>query len=67
MNDNSKRNVSPVYFCYSPKQHAFLKRNGLRSVGTGNNVNNGRQFWQYERGEELDDLLNQWSSNRPNK
>jgi len=63
---NSER-TSPIYFCYSPKLNAFLQREGLRVIGVGNNVNTGRKFWQYERGEKLDELLTQWSENRPNK
>ena len=56
---------SPIYFCYSPKQNAFLQRKGLRVIGVGINENTGRKFWQYERGAELDALLDEWSANRP--
>ena len=61
----NKNEVSPIYFCYSPNQNRFLQRNGLSPVGTGKNVNNGRQFWQYQRGIELDRLLDEWSANSP--
>ncbi len=62
---SSKSEVSPIYFCYSPKQSAYLQREGLRVIGVGINENTGRKFWQYERGEELDVLLNDWSANSP--
>ncbi len=57
--------MSKIYFCYSPKLNSYLQRNGLRIIGVGNNVNTGRRFWQYERGPELDVLLDKWSANRP--
>lgn len=60
---NTKSN--PIYFCYSPNQNRFLQRKGLTPVGTGKNVNNGRQFWQYQRGDDLDRLLDEWSANKP--
>ena len=60
-----KNEASPIYFCYSPNQHRYLQRNGLRTIGVGNNVNTGKRFWQYERGEELDRLLDEWAANRP--
>lgn len=62
-----RRKVNPIYFCYSPKQNRYLQRNGLRPVGVGDNVNTGKRFWQYERGAELDRLLDAWSANRPTK
>lgn len=58
---------NPIYFCYSPNQNRYLQRQGLRPIGVGNNVNTGRRFWQYERGEALDRLLDEWSANRPTK
>lgn len=57
--------INPIYFCYSPKQHAFLQREGLRVIGVGINENSGRKFWQYERGQALDALLDRWTANRP--
>lgn len=59
------KRVNPIYFCYSYNQHRFLKANGLRVIGVGINENSGRKFWQYERGADLDRLLDQWSANRP--
>lgn len=67
MSNDTGRKQSPIYFCYSPKQNAFLQRKGLRVIGVGINENTGRKFWQYERGAELDELLNEWSANRPEK
>lgn len=61
------KRYSPIYFCYSPNQHRYLQQNGLRTIGVGNNVNTGRRFWQYERGDELDRLLDEWTANRPSK
>jgi len=61
----TKNEASPIYFCYSPNQNRFLQRNGLRVVGEGLNKNTGRPFWQYERGAELDRLLDEWSANSP--
>ncbi len=63
----SNNNRSPIYFCYSPKLNEFLHNNGLSIIGVGNNVNSGRKFWQYERSPKLDDLLSQWSANRPKR
>ncbi len=59
------RKVSPIYFCYSPKQNHYLQREGLRVIGEGLNKNTGKSFWQYERGTELDRLLDEWSANSP--
>jgi len=58
---------SPIYFCYSPNLHRYLQRNNLRVIGEGLNKHTGKPFWQYERGEELDRLLDAWSANRPSK
>ena len=59
--------ISPIYFCYSPNLNRYLQRNGLRTIGVGKNVHTGRQFWQYERNEDLDELLDKWAANRPPK
>lgn len=61
----SNTKINPIYFCYSPKQNAFLQREGLRTIGVGINENSGRKFWQYERGTSLDELLDIWTANRP--
>jgi len=64
-NKDTKKWVNPIYFCYSYNQHRYLSRNGLRTIGVGINENTGRKFWQYERGHELDQLLDAWTANRP--
>ena len=58
---------NPIYFCYSTNLHRYLQRNNLRVIGEGLNKRTGKPFWQYERGEELDRLLDAWSANRPSK
>lgn len=65
MINEAKRDSSPIYFCYSINQHRYLQRAGLRVIGEGLNKNTGRPFWQYERGAELDRLLDAWTANRP--
>lgn len=64
-NKRDQGEVNPIYFCYSPNQNAYLQREGLRLIGVGINENTGRKFWQYERGAELDRLLDAWTANRP--
>lgn len=59
------KKVNPIYFCYSYYQHSFLQAHDLQTIGVGLNENSGRKFWQYERGVELDRLLDQWTANRP--
>ncbi|MED3069278.1 hypothetical protein P4310_27965 [Bacillus thuringiensis] len=53
------------FYCYSSVLHVFLKERGQRYTCAGLNENTLRKFWQYYRTEELDSLLTEWQSNKP--
>lgn len=56
-----------LFFCYSPALSQYIRNNGIECIGVGNNVNNGRTFWQFARGEELDAIITEWQRNKPSK
>lgn len=55
------------YYCYSPNQHDFLRKHGVRYICAGLNESTMRKFWQYRRDERLNELLTQYAESNPNK
>ena len=52
-----------LYCCYSINQRDFLKKNGLRYKLAALNPNSKNLFWVYVKNEQLNKLLNEWSTN----
>lgn len=52
-----------LYCCYSLPLRDFLKKNGLRYKLAALNPNSKNLFWIYVKDEELNNLLNEWSTN----
>ena len=52
-----------IYTCYSPKLKQFLKDKECRYILVGLNPNTLKTFWVYERNEQLNNLLKEWSAN----
>ena len=53
-----------LYCCYSLNLRNYLYDNGLRYKLAALNPNSKSLFWVYVKNEELDKLLNKWSSNK---
>lgn len=58
---------SNFYYAYSPNLYRHLKALGFRYICTGLNESTMRQFWQYERTQELSDALTSYADNKPAK
>lgn len=53
------------FYCYSPNLYRFLRDNNIRYICTGLNENSMRQFWQYERTNEFERLLSEYTNGKP--
>ena len=53
-----------VYYCYSIKLFHFLKENGFYYIYKDRHHTTGKYFWVFERNEELDKALNDYSEVR---
>lgn len=53
------------YYCYSPAQYRFLRDSGVKYICTGLNESTMRQFWQYARTDELNEVIKKYAENRP--
>jgi hypothetical protein len=53
-----------VYYCYSIKQFHFLKVNGFYYIYKEKHHTTGKYFWVFERNENLDNALNEYSKIR---
>ena len=51
-----------LYCCYSLNLRNFLYSKGLRYKLAALNPNTQKLFWVYIKNEELNNLLNEWSS-----
>lgn len=65
--NNETKTKRGFFYCYSPGLHNHIKSKGLNYVGTGLHESTLRKFWQYERGNDLDEAINEWQANNPNK
>lgn len=59
--------LNDFFYCYSPALSGFLQAKGIRYICVGINENTGKKFWQYRRGEPLDDAISEWQANNPNR
>ncbi|WAX16607.1 hypothetical protein LC76P1_00170 [Lysinibacillus phage LC76P1] len=50
-----------LYYCYSPKQKAWLKSVGFNFLHQGIHKS-GKNFWVFVRTEELHSRLDEWST-----
>jgi hypothetical protein len=57
-----KLTQSDFYFCYSRPLKEFLLGKGLRFIVTANNNSTGKQFWMFQKDNELSQYLTEWSS-----
>lgn len=53
-----------LYCCYSLNLRNFLYQNGVKYELCALNPNNKNMFWIYIRTEQLNSLLNQWSTKK---
>jgi len=54
-----------LFYCYSGKLKSFLMyKKNLRYLHKGLNDKTQRNFWVFERSEELNDALTEWSQNK---
>lgn len=54
-----------LYCCYSLNLRNYLYKNGLRYKLAALNPNSKNLFWIYIKDDDLNRLLNDWSSNKP--
>ena len=52
------------YYCYSKPLKDFLKSKNILSIDEGLNKNTMKIYWIYERCEDLNDYLNEWTNNK---
>lgn len=53
-----------LYCCYSLNLRNYLHKNGLRYKIAALNPNSKKLFWIYIKNEQLNNLLNEWSSKK---
>lgn len=53
-----------LYCCYSLPLRNFLYDHGLRYKLAALNPNSKKLFWVYVKDKLLDDLLNEWATNK---
>lgn len=55
------------YFCYSDKLLKFLRyEKDLKFLITARHIETNNQFWLFNRTQELEDALTEWSKNGKN-
>lgn len=52
-----------LFYCYSPNLKKFLSEKGMKFLHRGLNENTQKYFYVYERNEQLNILLTEWSQN----
>lgn len=57
-------NQSEFFYCYSLLLFRYLKANGERYVCTGLHPKTMRQFWQFERTDRLNALIDDFNEKR---
>lgn len=55
-----------IYRCFSRPLKEFLEDNGQECLFKGVQDDDSRTIWLFERNKKLSDLLDKWSSNKPN-
>lgn len=53
-----------LYCCYSLNLRQYLERHGLKYELAALNPNTHKLFWIYEKNNELDKLLTEWTKNK---
>ena len=53
-----------LYCCYSLPLRNFLYKNGMRYKLAALNPNSKRLFWVYVKDNQLDKLLDKWTTNK---
>jgi hypothetical protein len=56
--------MSKPYYCYSEPQKKFIESKGVKNVGEGTHPKTKKQYWEFNRSDELDKTLNQWRENK---
>lgn len=58
-----KSEEARYFYCYSSKLRKFIRDQGIRWVDKGINNNSGKPFWMFERGNELDEVIELYQKN----
>lgn len=56
-----------AYKCFSVPQKDFLISKGLEYITVATDPKSGNTFWLFLRCDELDELLTEWSNNKPKR
>lgn len=56
--------MKPLFCCYSLNLRDFLSSHGFRYELCALNPNSKNMFWVYLRTEQLNKLLDEWSTNQ---
>lgn len=49
-----------LYYCYNPIKANFILTMGLNYIDKGIHLKTNRNYWIFERGIQLDKILNKW-------
>ena len=60
-------NNSTLFICYSTPLMKFLTKNGFRYEVVGLNPDSKKTFWVFIRNKALNENLDIWKKNNPNK
>ena len=55
------------YYCYNANKTAFLLARGFRFITRAITFDTSKEFWMFEKSEELKDALNEYSDFFNNK
>lgn len=63
---NNINNINNNYFfCYSPNLYREIKHNNnIQYITKGTNPSSGKNFWVFEKTNELKHILDNWSYNK---
>lgn len=62
---DSSEITNRLYCCYSINLRNFLYEHGIKYELCALNPNSKNMFWVYIRTKKLNQLLNEWSANKP--
>jgi len=48
------------YYCYNPVKKDFICNMGQVYIDTGKHYTTNKEFWIFERGDKLDNILKKW-------
>lgn len=56
--------MNKYFYCYSYPLKEFFMKHGLQYIVVANNQSTGKQYWMFEGSEKLNNLLQEWRTNK---